>query len=61
MLRWRITLGILFAVALAGLCWLDAVNPRPGAVLLVVAAGLAALAAGEMRRMYAERGVLLRS
>jgi phosphatidate cytidylyltransferase len=54
-------LGVVFAVALVGLCWLDAVNPRPGAVLLVVAAALAALAAGEMRRMYAQRGVVLRS
>jgi phosphatidate cytidylyltransferase len=54
-------LGVVFAVALVGLCWLDAVNPRPGAVLLVVAAMLAALAAAEMRRVYAQRGVVLRS
>jgi phosphatidate cytidylyltransferase len=54
-------LGVVFAVALVGLCWLDAVNPRPGAVLLALAAVLTALAGGEMQRIYAQRGVVLRS
>jgi phosphatidate cytidylyltransferase len=61
LLRWRIILGVVFVAALAGLCWLDAVIPRPGAVLLVAAIGVAALAAGEVRRLYAEHGIVLAS
>jgi len=61
LLRWRLILGVVFVAALAGLCWLDAIAARSGAVLLMAAAALAALAAGEMRRIYAQRGILLRS
>jgi phosphatidate cytidylyltransferase len=61
LLRWRLILGVSFAAALAGLCWLDASNARPGSVLLVVAMAVAALAAGEMRRIYRQRGVVLAS
>ncbi len=61
MLRWRLILGVVFVAALAALCWLDASIARPGAVLLALAAGVAALAAGEMRRIYFQRGVVLAS
>jgi phosphatidate cytidylyltransferase len=59
LLRWRLILGVVFVAALAALCWLDAVIARPGAVLLLAAVGVAALAAGEMRRIYSQRGVVL--
>lgn len=61
MLRWRLTLGVIFAAGLAGLCWLDAHGGRPGAVLAGLAIAVAALAAGEMRRLYRQRGVELSS
>lgn len=54
-------LGVALAAALAGLCWLDAQASRPGIVLAGLAIALAALAAGEMRRMYRQRGVVLSS
>jgi phosphatidate cytidylyltransferase len=60
-LRWRLILGFTFVIALAGLCWLDTVIPRPGGVMLLVAVAVAALAAGEMRRIYRQRGVILAS
>jgi len=61
LLRWRLILGVVFVAALAGLCWLDAVVARPGTVLMVLALAVAALAAGEMRRLYRQRGVVLAS
>jgi phosphatidate cytidylyltransferase len=61
LLRWRLILGVVFVAALAGLCWLDAVVARPGSVLMVLALAVAALAAGEMRRLYSQRGVVLAS
>jgi phosphatidate cytidylyltransferase len=61
LLRWRLILGVTFAAALAGLCWWDASIARPGSVLLIVATVVAALAAGEMRRIYRQRGVVLAS
>jgi phosphatidate cytidylyltransferase len=59
LLRWRLTLGIVFVAALTVLCWLDAQAGRPGIVLAGLAITVAALAAGEMRRLYRQRGVEL--
>ena len=59
MLRWRLLIGAALIAALVGLCWLDAHGPRPGIVLACVAIGAAALAAGEMRRLFRRRGVVL--
>jgi phosphatidate cytidylyltransferase len=59
LLRWRLTLGIVFVAALTALCWLDAQAGRPGIVLAGLAITVAALAAGEMRRLYRQRGVEL--
>jgi phosphatidate cytidylyltransferase len=59
LLRWRLILGVAFAAALAALCWLDVQAGRPGAIVAVVALVIAALAAGELRRMYQLRGVEL--
>jgi phosphatidate cytidylyltransferase len=59
LLRWRLTLGIVFIAALTALCWLDAQAGRPGIVLAGLAIAVAALAAGEMRRLYRQRGVEL--
>jgi phosphatidate cytidylyltransferase len=61
LLKWRLILGVVFVAVLAGLCWLDAIVPRPGSVLLALALVVAALAAGEMRRIYHQRGVVLAS
>ncbi|HEX6960282.1 MAG TPA: phosphatidate cytidylyltransferase [Lacipirellula sp.] len=61
MLRWRLILGVVFVAALVGLCWLDVSIARPGLVLAVLAIVLATLAAGEMRRLYVQRGVVLSS
>jgi phosphatidate cytidylyltransferase len=61
LLKWRLILGAVFIAALGGLCWLDATPARPGVVLLGLALVVAALAAGEMRRIYARRGVVLAS
>jgi phosphatidate cytidylyltransferase len=61
LLRWRLIIGVVLTAALAGLCWLDAVGPRPGIVLAGLAVVAAALAAGEMRRMFSARGVQLSS
>jgi phosphatidate cytidylyltransferase len=58
-LRWRLTLGIVFVVVLAGLCWIDAEAARPGSILAALAIVVAGLAAGEMRRLYRQRGVEL--
>jgi phosphatidate cytidylyltransferase len=52
---------VVFVAGLAGLCWLDASIARPGLILAVLAVILAGLAAGEMRRLYAQRGVVLSS
>lgn len=57
MLRWRLTIGAALIAALAGLCWLDASLPRPGIALAALAIVAAALAAGEMLRMFRRRGV----
>jgi len=57
MLRWRLIIGVLLIAALAGLCWLDAQGVRPGIVLSAIALVVAALAAGEMQRMFRHRGV----
>jgi phosphatidate cytidylyltransferase len=54
-------LGVVFVAVLVGLCWLDASVARPGIVLAMLAVAMAALAAGEMRRMYQQRGVVLAS
>ena len=59
MLRWRLTLGVVFVAALVALCWLDAQASRPGVYLAGLAIVIAALAAGEMRRLYRQRGVKL--
>lgn len=61
MLRWRLILGVVFVAALVALCWLDVSIARPGLVLAALAIVLAVLAAGEMRRLYAHRGVVLSS
>ena len=61
MLRWRLILGVVFVALIAGLCWLDANAGRPGIVMWIVALGIAGLAAGEMRRIYRQRGVVLAS
>jgi phosphatidate cytidylyltransferase len=55
MLRWRITLGVLFSVLLAGLCWLDAQASTPGVWLLPLALLIAFLATDELSRMLAAR------
>lgn len=57
MLRWRLTIGAALIAALAGLCWFDASVARPGIVLAGLAIIAAALATGEMRRMFRQRGV----
>jgi phosphatidate cytidylyltransferase len=50
-------LGAVFVAALAGACWLDA-SLRPfGAILASLAVLITPLAAGEMLRLYRERGV----
>lgn len=49
----------MFVAALTALCWLDAQAGRPGIVLAGLAITVAALAAGEMRRLYRQRGVEL--
>jgi phosphatidate cytidylyltransferase len=51
-LRWRLILGVLLIAGLAGLCWLDAHAPLPGLFLAPLAFLAAALAAGEMLRMF---------
>jgi len=51
MLRWRITLGLLFAGSISGLCWLDAHSSRPGLWLLPLALLIAVLASDELVRM----------
>jgi phosphatidate cytidylyltransferase len=56
MLIWRLTLGPLIIVALAGLCWLDLGAARPGAYLLPLAAVLALAVAGELLAMFRKRG-----
>jgi phosphatidate cytidylyltransferase len=50
-LSWRITLGVLFSVLLAGLCWLDQHSHREGMWLLPLALLLAAAAAVEMESL----------
>lgn len=59
MLRWRLILGVAFVAALTALCWLDAEASLPGVYLASLAIVVAALAAGEMRRLYRQRGVEL--
>ena len=56
MLRWRLLLGTVLVTALVGLCWLDyqQIAPR-GAVLFVIALGVAVLAAGELLALLASR------
>ena len=56
MLRWRLILGVLLIAGLAGLCWLDAHAARPGVYLGPLAIVAAALAAGEMLRMFRAQG-----
>ncbi len=51
MLRYRLLLGTLFVIALAGLCWLDGaqfLGAPPGSWLFPLALGLSVLASGEM-------------
>jgi phosphatidate cytidylyltransferase len=55
MLRWRITLGVIFSVAIAGLCWADAQGQSPGAWLLPLVVVIALLATDELSRMLAAR------
>jgi phosphatidate cytidylyltransferase len=61
LLRWRLILGVVFVAVLALVCWLDAHASRPGTYLAGLAIIVAALAAGEMRRLYHQRGVVLAS
>lgn len=56
MLRWRLILGVLLIAGLAGLCWLDAHASAPGPYLGPLAFLAAALAAGEMLRMFRAQG-----
>lgn len=56
MLRWRLILGVLLIAGLAGLCWLDAHAVLPGSYLGPLALVAAALAAGEMLRMFRTQG-----
>ncbi len=56
MLRWRLILGVLLVAGLAGLCWLDAHAQLPGLFLGPLAFLAAALAAGEMLRMFRAQG-----
>lgn len=48
MLRWRLILGPLLIALLLALCWLDLRVPRPGIVLVPLAAVLAGLATQEL-------------
>lgn len=48
MLVWRLILGLVFGVTLAGLCWLDFLAESPGRWLLPLAVGAALLAALEV-------------
>ena len=57
MLHSRLIIGALLIAALAGICWLDVRGPRPGVFLASLALLAAALAAGEMRRLFRHRGV----
>jgi phosphatidate cytidylyltransferase len=52
LLRWRITLGILFSAALLGLCWLDFYAPRPGLFLIPLAIVASLMSAGEVLGLY---------
>ena len=54
MLRWRLSLGALVIVALAGLIWLDKLSRWPGVWLLPVAMLLALAATGELLAMLRE-------
>lgn len=56
MLRWRLIIGAVLIAGLAALCWLDAQASRPGVYLAPLALVAAALAAGEMLRMFRARG-----
>ncbi|HVU88259.1 MAG TPA: phosphatidate cytidylyltransferase [Gemmataceae bacterium] len=55
MLRWRITLGVIFSAAIAALCWADAQAQTPGTWLLPLVVGIALLATDELSRMLAAR------
>lgn len=55
MLRWRLILGVVIVAGLAALCFLDAQASRPGIFLSPLALVAAALAAGEMLRLFAAR------
>jgi len=55
-LRWRLILGVLLVAGLAGFCWLDAHASLPGVYLGPLAFVAAALAAGEMLRMFRAQG-----
>ncbi len=56
MLRWRLILGAALIAGLAALGWADAHADRPGSYLGPLALLAAALAAGEMLRMFRVRG-----
>lgn len=55
MLIWRLILGVLFAVLLAGLCWLDYRGDPPGAWLFPLALVLAGLMAQETAALVGRR------
>lgn len=56
MLRWRLVLGVLFAGAFAGVCWLDYYAARPGFWFLAVAGLLALASTSELLGMFAAAG-----
>ncbi|MES1212990.1 MAG: phosphatidate cytidylyltransferase [Singulisphaera sp.] len=55
MLRWRITLGVLFSAIIFALCWADAQAPLPGAWLLPLVVVITLLATNELSNMMAAR------
>jgi phosphatidate cytidylyltransferase len=55
-LVWRLSLGAALILALAGLSWLDATLPMPGAVLGLLALGVGWLCTGELLAMIRARG-----
>jgi phosphatidate cytidylyltransferase len=55
MLGWRIFLGVVFGIALAALCWLDANARTPGTWLFPVALAITLLGTDELLRMLATR------
>jgi phosphatidate cytidylyltransferase len=56
-LVWRLSLGVVFIVAMFALCWADARMAHPAMLLLPVAVLLSVLAADELWQLAAQRGL----